>query len=110
MLELAEAYFAECTEEKTAYRIEGLALALGMYGRDQLDEYGKRPEYSDIVKRLKLAVRDSYERRLSGNCPAGAIFSLKNMGWSDQQHTILSNPDGSGILKGIKVIEVGGDS
>ena len=29
-------------------------------------------------------VEAEYEARLSGNSPAGAIFALKNCGWSDK--------------------------
>ena len=42
-------------------------------------------EFSDSVKRAKLLIENGYEvdLRKTGN-PAGSIFALKNMGWSDR--------------------------
>ena len=48
--------------------------------------YGDRPEFRVSVKRAKLLIENGYEvdLRKTGN-PAGSIFALKNMGWSDRQ-------------------------
>ena len=48
--------------------------------------YGDRREFAHSVKRAKLLIENGYEvdLRKTGN-PAGSIFALKNMGWSDRQ-------------------------
>jgi hypothetical protein len=81
--ERAERYFEERADKPIT--VTGLALAVGLSSRESLDEYGRREEYSDCVKRAKARVQDAYEGRLWSNAPAGAIFALKNMGWSDKQ-------------------------
>jgi hypothetical protein len=83
--ERAEAYFRLCDAEKRPYRICGLALALGLVSRQSLADYEARAEYSDTIKRIRLIIEDGYEERASTTTPAGAIFILKNMGWSDKQ-------------------------
>ena len=62
-----------------------MILHLGLSSRESLDEYGRRPEFSDSVKRAKLLVENQYEMKLDGSRPTGAIFALKNMGWSDRK-------------------------
>ena len=86
LLSRANAYFAQCEKDERPYTITGLALSVGLSGRDGLDEYGKRAEFSDIVKLVKARVEQAYEERMHGQSPTGAIFALKNMGWRDQQH------------------------
>lgn len=86
----ADTYFAVCKAEDRPVTVTGLALALGLSSRESLDEYGRRPEFSDSVKRAKAMVAAAYEERLWGNSPAGAIFALKNMGWSDKQDVNVS--------------------
>lgn len=81
----ADTYFAMCEETNRAVTVTGLALALGLSSRESLDEYGRRPEFSDNVRNAKLRVEECYEQRLHGTTPTGAIFALKNMGWSDKQ-------------------------
>lgn len=62
-----------------------MALALGFTSRGALDEYAHYDGFSHSVKRAKTYVELAYEKRLAGNAPTGAIFALKNMGWSDKQ-------------------------
>ena len=82
--ELAETYFALCDADHEPYTITGLALGLGLSGREALSEYGRRVEFSDNVKKAKAKVESAYEKRLSGPNCTGAIFALKNMGWRDE--------------------------
>ena len=65
--------------------LTGMVMHMGFCARSDLDAYEARPEFRDIVKRARLAVEQSYEHRLDRDRPTGAIFALKNMGWSDQQ-------------------------
>jgi hypothetical protein len=82
---LADAFFRLCEATEKPTTITGLALALGLSSRQALMDYEKRPEFLDVVKKAKARVEAAYEGRLWAGQPAGAIFALKNMGWSDKQ-------------------------
>jgi hypothetical protein len=92
---LAEEYFSECVTRNEPVLLTGLILALGLNSRAALDEYERRPEFFNSVKRAKLQVEMEYERRIGGANPTGAIFALKNFGWRDQQQIAV---DHSGSL------------
>jgi hypothetical protein len=95
--ELADAYFKKCKDSGEPILLTGLILALGLSCRDSLDEYGRREEFSDSVKRAKLHVEMEYEGRLHGVASTGAIFALKNFGWSDRQDIELTGKDGGPV-------------
>ena len=80
----------EQREKGDPVTMSGLAFALGFTSRQSLWDYGRKPEFAYVVKRLKLLVEAAYEERMHGNNPTGAIFVLKNMGWSDRQDVQLS--------------------
>jgi hypothetical protein len=82
--EAVDAYVAQCKAEDEPITWTGLALGLGFHGRGELDNYEGYDGFSHSVKRAKAIVQHAYERRLHGNSPTGAIFALKNMGWSDR--------------------------
>jgi len=88
----AEQYFKETPPEE--WTITGLALALDT-SRETLMNYEEKDEFFDAVKKAKLKIEHSYEKRLIKRGAAGDIFGLKNFGWKDKQETELSNPDGS---------------
>lgn len=92
---LAKKYFDSCQKEKRRPTLTGLVLALGLSSRQSLDDYQGREEFLDSVKRAKLRIEEAYEDRLDGNSPAGAIFALKNFGWSDRSQLDHSSSDGS---------------
>lgn len=64
--------------------ITGLALYLGFESRQSFYDYEKREDFSYIIKKARLQVESSYEKRLDNRNPTGAIFALKNMGWKDK--------------------------
>ena len=72
------------TVEIPYYTICGLAYYLGFSSRQSLLDYEKREEYSDIIKKARLRIEMAYEECLMDKSPTGAIFALKNMGWSDR--------------------------
>ena len=84
MLNRGYAYFEQCKADETPILITGLALALGLSGRESLSEYGRREEFSATVKELKSVCEQYAENRLFSNNPTGAIFALKNYGWTDK--------------------------
>ena len=67
--------------------INGLAIALGI-GRNTLNEYRHRPEFQDTLKRVIAEIEHAWEKRLWENGCTGAIFWLKNQGWSDRIETV----------------------
>ena len=97
---LVEQYRALCTEQKVPVTFAGMASHLGFASRQSLYDYEKREGFSYSVKRARLLVEAEYERRLSGSNVAGAIFALKNHGWSDK-HELRHSGD-----RQIKVTEV----
>lgn len=77
-------YFTE--EDKTT--VCGLALYLGFNSRQSFADYCEYgDEFSDTIKKAKFRIECNYEKYLFGDDkkPTGAIFALKNMGWSDKQ-------------------------
>lgn len=89
------AYVDNCAIDGSPMTWTGLALALGFSSRQSIDEYLKYDGFSDSVKRAKALVENCYEKRLFSNANAGAIFALKNFGWSDKQEVAHTSPDGS---------------
>lgn len=97
-----EEYFKHCPDYKVittksgeeisvpVLTITGLAFYLGFESRQSFYDYEKREEFSYIIKRARLQIEKSYEQMLFGQNCTGAIFALKNLGWSDKQ-TIENN-------------------
>jgi hypothetical protein len=77
-----DAYFDNEVKSPT---ITGLALWLGFESRQSIYDYEKEGDFSYTIKRARLRIEERYEQRLHGNSPAGAIFALKNFGWTDRQ-------------------------
>jgi hypothetical protein len=77
-------YFQNCIENEERITITGLALYLGFCSRSTIYDYEKRKDFSYIIKKAMLVVENAYEIMAEKN-PTGAIFILKNMGWSDKQ-------------------------
>lgn len=71
--------------------VTGLVLACGFADRQSFYDYEKREGYSCIIKRARLMVENEYEYMLQKGQPTGAIFALKNMGWSDGQSATPSD-------------------
>lgn len=64
--------------------ITGLALFLGFASRQSFYDYEKDGLFSYAIKRARLKIESQYEKALHYNNPTGAIFALKNFGWSDK--------------------------
>ena len=103
-------YIAQCDpEEGEPVTWTGMALYLGFASRSAMDEYAKYDEFLYSVKRAKAFVERAYERRLSGHSPTGAIFALKNMGWSDKQELEHSGPGGGPLEVSVNFVKASGD-
>ena len=63
----------------------GLALALGYSSRTSLWENANAGNpISEPIKRSLLRIEESYEKALRFQSCTGAIFALKNRGWTDK--------------------------
>ena len=90
----ADLYFESCKpcgedKEGEIPTVNGLCLALGCC-RETLWDYSRKPEFSDAVKRARTRLEMAWEKRLAGTACTGAIFWLKNQGWSDKTTTELT--------------------
>lgn len=93
-------YF-ETTDEPT---FGGLYVYLGI-GKTKYHKLAKKDEYKDACDYANAMMQKKYEELLATNKPTGAIFGLKNMGWSDQSRVDL-NVEGvpvEQLLKGDKM-------
>lgn len=71
--------------EVPAATITGLALHLGFESRQSFYDYEKKDKFAYTIKRAHLLIENEYEMALLvGRSPAGPIFALKNMGWTDR--------------------------
>ncbi len=95
--QLADAYFARCEAREEPVTLTGLILSLGLSSRESFDEYGRRPEFSDSVKRAKMYVEWEYEKKMHSPACTGAIFALKNFGWRDKTEQEISGPNGGPV-------------
>lgn len=71
----------------------GLANWLGI-DRATLIRYARgSDEYGDIISAARAKIEELYEGRLvyGGGNPAGVIFALKNIGWSDETKIVVSD-------------------
>ena len=73
------------SKEPETPSITGLALYLGFESRQSIYDYEKNGEFSYTIKRAKLKIESHYEQHLLTKVSTGAIFALKNFGWTDKQ-------------------------
>lgn len=85
--ELIDKYFEDYPREE--WTVTGLALALDT-DRITLMRYQEKEEFSNTIKKAKTRVENSYELDLKKNGRVGAIFALKNFGWTDRQEVAHS--------------------
>ena len=64
--------------------ITGLALFCGFASRQSFYDYEDRPQFSYTIKRARTFIELEYEEQLQVGNTVGAIFALKNMGWTDK--------------------------
>ena len=83
---MVELYVATCAEKNEPLTIPGLTLFLGFVDKSSLYHYQKREAFTASVKRARTLVEESTVQRSMGSNAAGAIFMLKNMGYSDRQN------------------------
>jgi len=81
---------------RPVYTWSGLSYFLGFTRKEDLDDFGKKfPDFKVTAARGKLLCERALEERLQSVNPSGAIFGLKNFGWTDNTRTdvnITINP------------------
>jgi hypothetical protein len=66
--------------------ITGLVLYCGFSDRISFYSYEKKEKFANTIKAARTRIESHYEELMqSGVATAGAIFALKNFGWSDKQ-------------------------
>lgn len=91
MQEKIDEYFEAANVAKDRPTITGLCLHLGLESRQSFYDYEKRDGFSYTIKRARTWIEHAYERLLVSQYSTGAIFALKNFGWSDKQEIEHSN-------------------
>lgn len=81
----------ECLSMPVTYT--GLMLVLGLNNKNQLSALRYHEEYGEIVRSAIASVEFFYEAKLSEGKPVGAIFALKNFGWSDRTDVAIADTD-----------------
>jgi hypothetical protein len=69
--------------------LSGLALALGFISIAELEAYERDGKFAHIIKKARLKVEAEYEKRLHYQSATGAIFFLKNLGWTEKSDDSL---------------------
>ncbi len=83
---IVDLYVVSCEEKEEPMTIPGLALFLGFADKSSLYHYQHRKPFTDSVKRARTLIEEATVKRSMGSHAAGAIFVLKNMGYSDRQN------------------------
>ena len=85
-------YFIDRDSTGKPYTITGLALWLDQTSREVIMNYQDRDEYADAILRAKLRCQEFAESQLyTAKSSNGAIFALKNYGWSDARQVDIQN-------------------
>lgn len=93
-------YFEWCNNERENPTITGLTLFLGFSDKKSLRDYAEKKEFSPLIKKARTMVEHRYEKELLGHYYGGAIFALKNMGWTDKREIRHENMSRSiGVVK-----------
>lgn len=80
-----DCYINLCEEGDETAGFSGLAYYLGFSSRQSLYEYAKRDDALSLpIKRALLYIESDYEKILRHQSCTGAIFALKNRGWTDK--------------------------
>ena len=83
---IVELYALTCEAKNEPLTIPGLTLFLGFADKSSLYHYQKKKAFTDSVKRARTLIEESTVKRSMGSHAAGAIFMLKNMGYTDRQN------------------------
>ena len=94
-------YFETVPEEKWTFG--GLYLGVS---KDVFSRMAKKTEYRDAAEYARMKMMNGYELKLKTSNPTGAIFGLKNLGWSDRaeiEMAVEGTVKVEDLLKGSKI-------
>ena len=89
---MIDLWVADCQANEKMMTLPNLCLALGFSSRQSLADYqdkvvgdkGETP-FADTIKNARLLVEENTLQRAVKSNGAGAIFYLKNLGYTDRQ-------------------------
>ena len=90
-----------CVRQPEPATITGLCLFMGFASKQSFYDYKKLAGFEDVTSWAHMRVEYNYEMGLSRGRPAGPIFALKNMGWSDKQE-VDHTTNGNSLIPNIK--------
>jgi len=89
--EKAIQYFEKCAATEEKITISGLCLFMGFASRQSFydyktDKHGNDSKFSYTITKIRLLIENHYEKKLQSGAQysSGAIFALKNLGWTDK--------------------------
>lgn len=108
--EAIDDYFKTCDNNKQPYTVCDLALHLGFLSRQSVYDYanGKstgQKKFTYTVKTALFKIEAYAERHLYSNHVTGAIFALKNRGWTDK-HQVEHSGDVSIVRMPVTSVKV----
>ena len=86
---IVDEYFEENKDK--VLTVTGLVLHLGFSGRTSFYDYERKKEFTYAVRRARTRIEHSYELMLHKDKCTGAIFALKNFGWTDRIETDITS-------------------
>lgn len=85
--------------------ISGLCYHLGFASRQSFYDYENKEGFAYTIKKARLYIEKSYEKKLYGNNVAGPIFALKNLGWKDKQEHGFTDTDGKDLKWAVEIVK-----
>ena len=93
-------YKEHCKNEGELPSFAGLADFIQI-NRQRLYDYEEREELADTIKNVRGWIQKEWIQLLGTKASTGAIFMLKNFGWSDkQEHEVTQREFEVGIVEG----------
>lgn len=79
-----DSYFDKCDADKVQPTISGLTYHMGYEDRQSFYDLKHNPKFSCVIKKSLTKLASRWEALLGRGCNnGGAMFWLKNHGWSD---------------------------
>lgn len=91
-------FFSLCAKLRVPVTYTGLMLVLGLNHKSELSALRHHEEFGADIRQAIGAVEFFYESQLASPKPFGAIFALKNFGWSDRAEVAVTEVDPQKVL------------
>ncbi len=77
--------------------LAGLALYLGFADRKSLHDYKKKEKFAFVIRQAIARMEEYAEKQLTTGQTSGAMFWLKNQGWSEKEPTENTNENNKSL-------------